>query len=419
MSCCDSPDLLPFDDALNILRSEIHGITETETLALGNSLNRILAEDIISQNDIPNYDNSAMDGYALNTELSDTEMPLRVIGESFAGKPFQSKLGADECIRIMTGAKIPGNCNCVVMQENVIREGDSITLTKPARNGDNIRRAGNDVAAGSLVLAAGRRLGPVEIGMLASVGTANVRVRRKIKVAVFSTGDELTPLGHSLEEGQIYDSNRYLLVAALQQLGVAIHDYGALSDDPDLIERAFLRAAKDCDAVISSGGVSVGEADFTRDILLKHGDIEFYKLAVKPGKPFAFGSIYASLQDREKQQGCYFFGLPGNPVSAAVTFHQLAVPALKVLAGEIERKAISFRVPAFSPFKKRPGRVDFQRARLVYSPNGKLCVESTGTQSSGALSSMVAANCYVRLDTDRGNVESGELVDVIPLNDLR
>ncbi|WP_075187853.1 molybdopterin molybdotransferase MoeA [Teredinibacter haidensis] len=406
MSCCDVPGLLPLVQALEMLKQSSVCQLKTETLALTNALDCILADNIVSPHHIPNYNNSAMDGYACHYESWDSSRPLKQVGRALAGAAYEGEINPGECIRIMTGAKVPDSCNCVIMQENTHVDGDNITVTQSVHSGDNIRLAGNDVKKDSLIISAGKCLGPIDIGMLATLGFASVEVYRKLRVAIFSTGDEITPLGEPLKEGFVYDSNRYLINAALQRLKVDIIDYGVLPDDPEVIERTFIDAANSCDAIISTGGVSVGEADFTRDILLKLGEITFYKLAMKPGKPFAFGSI---------NNAC-FFGLPGNPVSAAVTFHQLALPALRAMAGEQICTQQELIIKTDSRLKKRPGRVDFQRGLLCTNDTGEIQVTTAGTQSSGALSSMLEADCYIKLEPERGNVEAGETVTVIPFD---
>ena len=410
MSCCDAPGLLPLEQALKLLNNAVSATTKTETVGLEKALDRVLAVEVRSPHNIPNYDNSAMDGYAFNSVTHDATQPLTMVGKSFAGAAFEGSVKAGECIRIMTGAKLPADCDCVVMQENTQVTENHITVTQKVTAGENVRLAGNDVTLNSLVLDKGKRIDAIAIGMLASLGIARVEVFNKIRVALFSTGDEITPLGAPLKDGFIYDSNRYLITAALTRLNVDIKDYGVLADNPDLIEKTFIDASNTCDAIISSGGVSVGEADFTRDILHKLGDITFYKLAMKPGKPFAFGTLNTG------ENTAHFFGLPGNPVSAAVTLHQLAIPALSAMAGEQGVEPLMVKLPTINALKKRSGRADFQRGRIFRSANGSVCVESTGAQSSGALSSMVAANCYIKLEQERGNVESGELVDVLPFD---
>jgi len=409
MSCCDSPGLLPLEQALQYLANTAQSTLAIDIIPIGEALDRVLAQDCKASHNIPNYDNSAMDGYALHCNSFSEGLALRIVGKSLAGSPYEESVLAGECVRIMTGAQVPNGCNCVVMQENTrldSSENAVLYINKPVKKGENIRLEGNDVRQGSLVLPAGKRLGPMDIGMLASLGKASIAVRKKLQVAVFSTGDELAPLGENLANGQVYDSNRQLIMAMLKRLNVDILDLGCVADSPQKIEQALTNAAQKCDAIVTSGGVSVGEADFTRDILHKIGDIHFYKIAMKPGKPFAFGKI----------GNAYFFGLPGNPVSAAVTFHQLAIPALRQMSGEHIPTGFSLRAQLSSPLKKRPGRVDFQRGLLSTNSEGQLCASSTGQQSSGALSSMVTANTYIKLEQHDDDAEVGDYVTVIPFD---
>lgn len=305
----------------------------------------------------------------------------------------------------MTGALIPAGADCVVMQENTQAQGETITPTQSARPGENIRKRGEDITEGDQVLSKGKRLGPVDIGLLASLGIHQVSVYRRLRVAVLSTGDELTPPGQALPAGNIYDSNRYAIIAVLQRLAVEVLDIGLIPDQPDAIRSALTQAAEQADAVISSGGVSVGDADFVKDILAELGQIGFWKVAIKPGKPFAFGSLGQAR----------FFGLPGNPVSALVTLHQLALPILQHMAGEVSESPLTLNVKATSVFKKRPGRTDYQRARLS-DINGENQVASDRAQGSGILTSFTHANCYVVLEQERGKVEEGETVRVLPFD---
>lgn len=406
MSCCDAPGLLPLDNALSQLRDAVSAIDAREKVALTDALGCILADVVRAPDNVPNVDNSAMDGYAFDCRGVKAGDTLSVVGKSFAGAPYTGQVKSGQCVRIMTGATIPLGCNCVVMQENVSVSEGNIALEKAPRLNDNIRSAGNDIKKEAVVIEQGKRLGAIEIGVLASLGIAEVSVKRKLRVAVFSTGDELVQPGQPLSEGMLYDSNRYALCAMLTRLHVDVCDLGHLPDDATKIEQTFLEAEQTCDAIVTSGGVSVGEADFTRDILHKIGDVTFYKVAIKPGKPFAFGRIGKAV----------FFGLPGNPVSASVTFHQLALPTLRRMAGESFDDAITLIAQSHDALKKRPGRTDFQRGVLTRENNGNLSVRTTGGQSSGALSSMLKANCYIKLEQERGNVEVGEEVTVIPFD---
>ncbi len=407
MSGCDTSGLLPLQQAKEMLRRSVDVVVSNERVDVLASLDCVLAEDCLSQYDVPNFDNSAMDGYALIAgDAVHTSSSLKMIGKSFAGKPFDGAVHAGECVRIMTGAKIPDGADCVVMQENTTVEGVSVTIIKPVNKGENIRLAGNDITKGECVISAGKRIGPIDIGVLVSLGLSSVLVRKKLRVAVFSTGDELLPLGAPPVDGKLYDSNRPFLIAMLQKLNVEVRDFGCIPDDEAKIEDTFHKAANECDAIITSGGVSVGEADFTGDVLHRIGDVTFYKVAVKPGKPFAFGTINDAV----------FFGLPGNPVSTALTFHQLVLPTLRHMAGEVTDEVLLLRATAVTDLKKRPGRTDFQRGVLSVGEDGELLVEAIKSQSSGAFTSMLHANCFIRLEQEQGAVVKGEIVRVVPFD---
>ncbi|WP_331345160.1 gephyrin-like molybdotransferase Glp [Cellvibrio sp. UBA7661] len=402
MDHCAQPQLLPIDDALSRLLAQLEPVQEQQWLALPDALDRVLASDVIAPVNVPAGDNSAMDGYALRAQ--DSPGQLQRIGESLAGHPFRKEIQQGQCVRIMTGALIPAGADTVVMQENVLADGDSIVLNELSPLGNNIRRAGEDIAHGSKVLAAGHRITALDIGLLASLGLAQVKVVRNIRVALLTTGDELLPAGAAPELGKIYDSNRPLLRALLQRLPVELTDLGVVPDNPDALRNAFTQAMQTADVVISTGGVSVGDADYTKDILAELGEIHFWKIAMKPGKPFAFGRLGKG----------WFFGLPGNPVSTAVTYHQLVVPALRKLSGEMQN--ITPHAPriaiASHALKKQPGRTDFQRGIAQYR-NGSYYVRRAGLQNSGVLTGMANANCYIRLEAERGSVAEGEQVEII------
>lgn len=407
MGCCDAPGLMPLEEAEAMIYRQLHPVSETETQALASALDRILAEDIHAPIDVPGYDNSAMDGYALRAADLNQFPTLKLVGKSFAGHAFDGDVGRGQCVRIMTGAPMPKGADLVVMQEDVNVEGEQIRLIHPQKlkAGVNVRRQGGDIRKGSQILRAGLRLGPAHIGLLASLGLAQVPVFRRLRVGLLSTGDELCPPGTPLASGQIYDSNRYLLSAMLTRLNVEIVDFGLIADEPSAIRNAFERAQVACDLILSSGGVSVGEADYTRDILGELGDITFWKIAMKPGKPLAFGRLGSA----------WFFGLPGNPVSAALTFHQIALPALQRLAGELPPPPLSLPAQLGSNSHKRPGRTDFQRG-LLSLKEGQLVATPLGEQSSGVLSSMTGANCYIKLSQFAGNQAQGESVEVLPFD---
>jgi molybdopterin molybdotransferase len=403
MDCCSTPDLLPIDDAIAQMLSAVTPVKSTHKRPLLDSLGQVLAEDLTSPLSVPPFDNSAMDGYAIrrqDLQLTDT---LPMIGKSFAGQPFQGEWPSGSCIRIMTGAKIPPGCDAVIMQEQTSVNCDQITfLNTDIPSMLNIRPTGDDLHQGDIVFSKGRKITPRDLPLIASLGISHLTLYRKPRVAFFSTGDELVTLGTPLEEGQIYDSNRYGIQALLEKFGCDVVDLGIIADDPDQLKATFVQAQALADVVITSGGVSVGEADFTKDILASLGEINFWKIAIKPGKPFAFGKLKNAL----------FCGLPGNPVSAAMTLYVLVQPLIAKLAGHSEWQAPQ-RLPAITRnrFKKSPGRTDYQRG--IYSvENGQLFVESAGNQSSGAFRSMSFANSFVVLEQDRGTVEVGETVEI-------
>jgi molybdopterin molybdotransferase len=400
---CAQPGLLSIEEALARICNQLNPVQETEMIALHKALDRVLASAITAPVNIPAGDNSAMDGYALRAQ--DDAGTLTVIGQSLAGHPFAGQISTGQAVRIMTGALVPTGADTVVMQENVQRNGDQLALMQIPELGENIRRAGEDIQLGSEVLAAGKRLSALDIGLLASLGLAQVAVVRRLRVAILTTGDELLPAGAAHEAGKIYDSNRPLLTALLTRLPVEVLDMGVIADDITALRAAFTQAIQWADVVISTGGVSVGDADYTKDILTELGEIDFWKIAMKPGKPFAFGRLAHG----------WFFGLPGNPVSTAVTYHQLVVPGLRYLAGEIVAPQQTLSAIAGHPLKKQPGRTDFQRG-ILSNTDGVNTVISAGLQSSGVLSAMAQANCYIRLEAERGSVAAGELVCVIPFD---
>ena len=401
---------LTVEEARQRIMADVEPVAGVEKIALRGALGRILAEDIYSPIDVPAHTNSAVDGYALaSADLSPQgTTKLRVIGTSWAGRPFDGRVGAGECARIMTGAALPAGVDTVVMQEHVQAEGDTILIGPGLQPGENVRAAGEDLARGQLALAGGKQILPPELGLLASLGMAEVPVWRRLRVAFFSTGDELRSIGQPLAEGEIYDSNRYTLYGMLTRLGVDMLDMGVVRDDRDAIQRAFLEAAANADVIITSGGVSVGEADYVKETLERLGEINFWQIAMKPGRPLAYGRV----------RGVRFFGLPGNPVSVMVTFYQFVEQALRRMMGQGNARPAfaTFKVRCVSRLHKRPGRAEFQRAILEPDANGELVVRATGQQGSGILRSMSAANCFVILPRDSQTVEPGALVDVQPFH---
>jgi molybdopterin molybdotransferase len=400
--CCSAPGLLPFEQALSAMLEQITPVTETQTIAIDQALNRVLAENIDSPINVPPHDNSAMDGYAFAIESLKAVNRLTLVGRSMAGAPFQGKCELGQCIRIMTGAKMPADCDSVEMQENCQVSDETITFLEEKTLGSHVRNAGEDIQFEQQVLAKGHTLTTIDIGILASLGVKEVAVYRKLNVALIATGDELKLPGQTLAEGDIFESNSFVLSAMLNRLGVNVIDFGVIEDDFEKIKAAFEQADKQADAVISSGGVSVGDADYTKTVLDELGEIGFWKIAMKPGKPFAFGKLPNSV----------FFGLPGNPVSALVTFHQLALVALVKLQNAAPLKRIELSVKTQTALKKSPGRLDFQRGKLVVNEKGENEVISTGSQGSGILSSLSKANCFIVLPTDQGKVAVGEKVTI-------
>jgi molybdopterin molybdotransferase len=360
---------------------------------------------------VPLNDNSAMDGYAVRFADLQTDAPvtLSVIGTAFAGRPFGGVAGSGHAVRIMTGGVLPAGCDTVVMQERVTVAGDRVTIPGGQQKAQNVRYAGEDIQQDAVVFERGQILRPAEIGMIASLGIGEISVYRRLRVAFFSTGDELAPIGQTLSAGQLYDSNRYTIHGMLQRLGVDPIDMGAIADNPVAIEAAFAEAARAADVVITSGGVSVGEADFVKQILQRLGDVLFWKIAMKPGRPLAYGKIGSA----------HFFGLPGNPVSAMVTFYQFVRQALLILMGAVNPQPLPvLKAVCTTPIKKAPGRTEFQRAILSQAADGQWTVRVTGNQSSGILSSMSQANCFIVLPDAQGNTPAGAMVDVQLLEGL-
>ena len=401
--------LISLEEAQAKMLAQLQPLRDRVSVPLAEAAGRITALPVTSPIDVPPFDNSAMDGYAVRLADIQSDRPLKIAGKAFAGAPFDGDWPAGSAVRIMTGAPVPPGCEAVVMQEETREVEGGIVINAPVRAGQNIRLIGEDIRRDQPVLAAGVRLGAAELPLLASLGLAEVSVLRKLRVAVFSTGDELQPVGQPLAPGQIYDTNRFAVSLMLRKLGCEVIDLGIIKDDPQALHRAFEEADRQADVVISSGGVSVGEADFTKTMLDELGVITFWKLAIKPGKPFAFGRLASS----------WFCGLPGNPVSAAVTFYQLVQPLLAALTGQSESPLPPrLRARAASRLKKSPGRLDFQRGIMRRSEDGELEVLSTGHQGSHIFSSFAAANCFIVLERDRGAVEPGEWVEVEPFNAL-
>lgn len=409
-SCMDDydPNAMPVAKAREFIQQFLNPVSVFETLALAESLGRVLAEDITSPSNVPNYNNSAMDGYALKaTDVSASR--LMVIGTAFAGKAFEGTVADGQCVRIMTGGAIPKGADTVVVQEKTVVDGEFINIIEAPKPHANVRYAGEDLKLGQTVLATGHLMRPADLGLIASLGIAEVRAYRKLKVAFFSTGDELVSVGQPLQTGQVYDSNRYTLFGMLTKLGVEVMDMGAIADDPILLENTLLSAVTQADVVITSGGVSVGEADYMKVLLAKHGQVMFWKVAMKPGRPLAYGKVGSA----------HYFGLPGNPVAVMVTFYQFVRDALLRLMGQSSPVPLPmFSVQCTQAIKKMTGRTEFQRGILFADTDGSWRVKPTGAQGSALLSSMSLANCFIVLDESVGNLEAGAMVQVQVLDGI-
>ncbi|MBU3582768.1 molybdopterin molybdotransferase MoeA [Polynucleobacter sp. 15G-AUS-farblos] len=390
--------------------------TDIETVSLDQAINRVLALDVLSPIDVPSADNSAMDGFAFNGQCLDSQSPeisLRVIGTAFAGKPYTGVIGQGECLKIMTGALMPSHCDTVIPQEFTESEDQVVIRFKQnqVKPGENRRLRGEDLEKGKPAIVAGRLLRPSDLGLAASLGIAQLQVHRKLKVAILSSGDELRSLGQPLDSGSIYDSNRYSLTGLLNRLNMDIIDCGIVRDDPASLKEAFCKAAQKADVLISSGGVSVGEADFTKQIMQELGDVGFWKIAMRPGRPMAFGTL-KPVPGKSPARKTLFFGLPGNPVAVMVTFYQFVRAALLQLNGASQTEAPLTQAISETSIRKKPGRTEFQRAILGPGPDGRPTVRLTGSQGAGILRSMSEANCFVILHHDQGNIAAGDWVDV-------
>ena len=402
------PSFLDLADAQTRLIDEVTTTSDQESVSLKAALGRVAAADIAASIDIPHFDNSAMDGYAVlhDDPAFDSDNPrLAVIGESFAGRPYAGNVSAGQCVRIFTGARIPEGATAVVMQEDtiVLDEGQVRFNARPIDQ-QYIRHLGSDVRLGQRLFCHKTRLGPAHIGLVSSAGITSVPCYEPPRVGFFTTGDEIVMPGDSLGPGDIYDSNHHFLAAALRALPIEVVDLGHVRDDVRALEDAIATGVRDADAIVSSGGVSVGEADLVGDVLARLGEVAFWKVAMKPGKPLLFGHLNATP----------FFGLPGNPVSTVVTFLQLVRPALEKMCGLTPALPWSIRARLQSAIDKSPGRLDFQRGVMSFEQDGSVTVESTGDQSSAILSSVVRANCLIVLPREQGNLSEGAEVRVQP-----
>lgn len=416
------PSALPVDHANRIIGEVVEPVRGIEQLPIRSALDRVLAEDIVSTLDVPAHDNSAMDGYAFQgAALAAAQTPtveLEVIGSAFAGGAGALAPTAVQAVRIMTGAVMPAGCDTVVPQEFVETVADGARIRFAAdcvRIGDNRRLRGEDLARGQAALQAGRILQPADLGLLASLGVAEVRVRRRLRVAFFSTGDELRSIGEPLDPGCVYDSNRYTLHGMLRRMNVDLLDMGVVRDHPEALEAAFRTACESADAVITSGGVSVGEADYTKQIMARLGDVTFWKIAMRPGRPMAFGRIQANGADAHS---ALLFGLPGNPVAVMVTFYYFVRAALHRLMGASVPPLPLLRVRSAQAIRKKPGRTEYQRGILARAGDGEWEVRITGQQGSGVLRSMSEANCFIVLGHEQDSVKAGDAVEVMLFDGL-
>lgn len=411
------PQSLPATTVNSFLSHLVEPVTSYEDVDVFHALGRVLSHDVISPISVPPHDNSAMDGYAFDgAQLTKaSKLNLKVVGTALAGKAWQGSIGPGECVKIMTGAIMPAGLDTVVPQEFVTRHTDQ-TQAGPSSGadaiaippgllqaGDNRRKLGEDLMKGHPALQKGELLTPAALGLLASLGIEKISVWRKLRVAYFSTGDEILSLGELPREGAVYDSNRYTVFGLLTRLGCAVIDMGVVRDEPAQLEAAFNRAAGEADAIITSGGVSVGEADFTKAMMQKLGDVAFWKIAMRPGRPMAVGRIGKSV----------LFGLPGNPVAVMVTFLAFVRPALLQMMGCKARPAPLLKARSLEPLRKKPGRTEYQRGTVTTAPDGSLQVKTTGNQGSGVLSSMVQANGLIVLHHNQGNVAPGDEIDVM------
>lgn len=407
-ACCQEPEpLLSIDEALEKINAAIDPVMGTENVILIKALGRITAQPICSAINIPLDRNAAMDGYALSShDIKSEAFTLHLAGTSWAGQPFQEPMLPGQCVRIFTGAVLPDQADSVVMQEQIQSDGPIIHFPANTQAHQYVRAIGEDIGQGDCLLSSPKQLTASDLGLLASAGIYDLTVKRCVRIAFFSTGDELTAIGNALKPGQIYDSNRYIMNGLLADACYRIADLGVIPDNRQKLHESLIQAAANYDVIITTGGASVGEADFVHEILSCCGQVNFWKIAMKPGKPLAFGNIGQS----------YFFGLPGNPVSVIATFQQIVAPALQKLAGAPATKPLRLRAVCTSTLRKAPGRQEFQRGILTQDDNGEFLVSSSGKQDSHILSSISQANCYIVLAAACTGIQAGETVTVEPFS---
>lgn len=410
-------DFQTVDQARQSILAQLVPISGTRTVAIRDALDQVLAFDVLSPINVPAHDNSAMDGYAFNSSClqSGAITSLKLVGTAYAGKVFSGQCGQGECVRIMTGAVMPAHCDTVLIQENATVNGDTISFPPGAvKAGDNRRLAGEDLTVGKAALPAGKVLRPADLGLLASLGVAEITVRRKLRVAFFSTGDELRSLGQALDQGCVYDSNRYTLFGMLTRLRfIELLDMGVVRDSPEALEQAMQQAIEQADVIITSGGVSVGEADYTKEVMEKLGSVNFWKIAMRPGRPMAFGQVH----NKANGDSAFLFGLPGNPVAVMVTFYAFVRDALFKLTNAKALPVPMVSAKLVQGLRKRPGRTEYQRARLVME-NGVLTAHLTGAQGSGILRSMSESDGLLVLEHAQGDLNAGDTVLALPFEGL-
>ena len=400
--------LISIEQALEKIHQSIIPINECERVVLKNALGRILSAPVYSAIDIPPDNNSAMDGYAFNSKDINPGQSfiLSLAGTSWAGKPYEETLKQGECIRIFTGAVLPDGADSVIMQEQVKKNNIKISFPATTQAKKHIRVVGCDFKKNTELLSAPKKLSAIDIGLVAAAGIYDLAVKRKLNIAFLSTGDELCPIGQTLKQGQVYDSNRYTLSGLLNDNHFNAYDLGVVADDKQQLEKILSTAAKTHDVIITTGGASVGEADYIKEILDKCGNVGFWKIAIKPGKPLAFGKI----------KDCYFFGLPGNPVSVIATFHKIVEPALQYLSGITRGKPLSITATCTDNLTKDKGRQEYQRGVLTQTKTGEFFVNSAGKQGSNIMSAMSKANCYIVLARDSEGISAGQKVIVEPFD---
>ncbi len=405
------PKALPAEQVNQFLARLVEPVSGTDTLGVFDALGRVLAEDVVSPISVPPHDNSAMDGFAFDGGQLRAGEPLTLQlaeGTAFAGTAWAGTAQPGQCVKIMTGAIMPSGLDTVVPLEFVNITADQVTIpANVLQQGDNRRLLGEDLMAGQAALRRGQTLGPAALGLIASLGLPQVPVCRRLKVAYFSTGDEILSLGETPREGAVYDSNRYTVFGLLTRMGVEVIDMGVVKDEPAALETAFRTAAAKADAIITSGGVSMGEADHTKTMMKQLGDVAFWRIAMRPGRPMAVGKI------EQGGQSAVLFGLPGNPVAVMVTFLAFVRPALQRMMGCTACEPVLLKAHSAETLRKKPGRTEYQRGTVTRAADGALQVRTTGNQGSGVLSSMVQANGLIVLHHGQGSVAVGDEVDVM------